>query len=91
MVQALAKQVNRYYAQSDVALHCSCLALPVAIGWSRAADGFCGSTVHLPELHTSVGQGEVSSDLSSIYVPQEVSSHFRGMRFLVPLLLLLAL
>jgi len=40
LLQALVKQVNRFHAQSDVALHCCCLALAVAIGWS----GFSGST-----------------------------------------------
>jgi len=65
--------VDCFHAQSDVALHYCCLALVVAVGWSAAGGGFCGRKVHLPELHMIVGQGDVSSDLSSIFAAQEVS------------------
>ena len=83
LVQALAQQVICFHSQSDVvtcfrsqsgvALHCCYLALVMAPGWSAAVGGFCGSAVHLPELHMSVGQEDVSSDLSSISAPQVVS------------------
>ena len=80
--QVLAKQLNSFHAQSDVALHCCCLALVVAVGWSAAGGGFCGSTVHLPEVHMSVGDPFLfPRKLHSNYSPT-----FRGMRFLVPLL-----
>ena len=71
--QVLAKQLNSFHAQSDVALHCCCLALVVAVGWSAPGGGFCGSTVHLPEVHMSVGEGDVISDLRSISAPQELA------------------
>ena len=49
------------------------MALVRAPGWSAAGGGFCGSTVHLPKLHMSIGQEDVSSNLSSISVPQVAS------------------
>ncbi|KAK2547793.1 Galactose-1-phosphate uridylyltransferase [Acropora cervicornis] len=49
------------------------LVRPERLGWSAAGGGFCGRKVHLPELHMIVGQGDVSSDLSSIFAAQEVS------------------
>ena len=83
LVQALAKQVICFHSQSDVVtcfrsqsdatLHCCYLALVRAPRCGTACGGFCGSAVHLPELHMSVGQEDVSSDLSSISVPQVVS------------------
>lgn len=79
-----------FHAQSDVALHYCCVALVVAVGWSAAGGGFCGRKVHLPELDMIVGQGDVSSDLSSIFCPGSfiriAAPAFRLMRFLVPLL-----
>ena len=79
LVQALAKQVICSHSQSDVvtcshsqsgaALHCCCSVLVTAPGWSEAGSGFCGSTVHLHELHMSVNQEYVSNDLGSISVP----------------------
>ena len=71
--QFLAKQVICFHAQSYVALHFCCLALVVVVGWSPAGGCFCGSTVHLPELHMSVSEGDVNSDLRSISAPQEVA------------------
>jgi len=80
LVQALAQQVICFHSQADVvtcfcsqseaALHCCYLVLVMARGWSAAGGGFCGSAVHLPDLHMSVGQEEVSSNLSSISAPQ---------------------
>lgn len=93
--QVLAKQLNSFHAQSDVALHCCCLALVVAVGWSAAGGGFCGSAVHLPEVHMSVGEGDVISNLRSISVPQEVAfellSHLQGNEILSASIVLLAL
>ena len=70
--QVLAKQLI-CFAQSDVALYFCCLALVVAVGWSPAGGCFCGSTVRLSELHKSVSEGDVNSDLRSISVSQEVA------------------
>ena len=58
LVQALAKQVICFHSRSGA-------ALVMTPGWSAAGGGFCGSTVHLPQL--------ASTDLSSISVPQVVS------------------
>ena len=83
LVQALAQQVICFHSQSEVvtyfrpqsgaALHCCYMALVMVPGWSAAGGGVCGNTVHLPELHMSIGQEDVSSDLSSISAPQVVS------------------
>ncbi|RMX59122.1 hypothetical protein pdam_00009814 [Pocillopora damicornis] len=62
-----------FHSQSGAALHCCHMALVRAPGWSAAGGGFCGSTVHLPKLHMSIGQEDVSSNLSSISVPQVAS------------------
>ena len=84
LVQVLAQQVICFHSQSDVVVtcfrsqsgaahHCCYLALVMAPEWSAAGGGFCGNAVHLPELHMSVGQEDVSSDLSFISAPQVVS------------------
>ena len=73
LVQALVKQMICFHSRSSAALHCCNSALVMTPGWSAAGGGFCGSTVHLPELHMNVGQEDVNSDLSSISVPQVVS------------------
>ena len=69
LAQALVKQMICFDSQSDVVtcfrsqsgavLHCCDLALVMALGWSAAGGGFCGSTVHPPQLHMSVGQEDV--------------------------------
>ena len=63
------KKVICFHSQSGAALHCCYLELVRASGWSTAGSGFCGSTVHLPELHMSVGQEDMSSNVRSISVP----------------------
>ena len=80
LVQALEKQVIYFHSRSDVvtcfhsqsgaAVHCCYLVLVTALGWSAASGGFCGSTVRLPELRMSVGQEDLSSDLSSKLFPR---------------------
>ena len=61
------------HPQAGAALHCCYLALMRASGWSTAGGGFCGSTDHLPELHMNVGHEDMSSNRSSISVPQVAS------------------
>ena len=73
LVQALAKQVICFHSRSGAALHCCNLALVMTPGWRAAGGGFFGSTVHLRQLNMNVGQEDVSTDLSSISVPQVVS------------------
>ena len=73
LVQALARQVICFHSRSGAALHCCKSALVMTPGWSAAGGGFCGSPFHLPQLHMNVGQEDVSTDLSSISVPQVVS------------------